>query len=212
MIIDPLFPYRQQMIEDNFDPTFTFTKELVLRAYDFGRGQYNTSKDNLKKRGQSNPANIIEQCQTSKIVEEMNRNQLLTYYSGLSAVDWNIYEKKDKNWSPDLLDSTTDPFTHIGIKSQRTEVGATYGVSWIFEYRGGRKHDVDLGVFSDEAKKPGHFICFNSIDMMGKRGELQAIIAISTLHDLKLFELPKIESLQSNKLAVYLESLKKKII
>jgi hypothetical protein len=211
MIIDPKFPFRARMVEGGFDPKFTFSKELVLRAYDFGREQYRTSKDRFEKRGQRASTNIIEQCQTSKVVEEANYDKLVSYLPNLSKPDWNIYEDKDKNWDPDLADKSTDPVTKIGIKSQRVEVGDRLGISWIFEFRAGKNYDVDRGVFGEEAKKPGHFICFNSIDMMGKRGELQAIIAVSTLHALNLFEAVKIESLQNNKVAVYLESLKKKV-
>jgi hypothetical protein len=211
MIIDPKFPFRSRMIENNFDPTFTFTKELVLRAYDFGREQYRTSKDRFEKRGQRASTNIIEQCQTSKVVEEANYAQLISYLPNLSSPDWNIYEDKNKNWDPDLSDKTLDPAIKIGIKSQRVEIGDKFGVSWIFEFRAGKNYDVDRGVFGEEAKKPGHFICFNSIDMMGKRGELKAIVAVSTLHELKLFEAVKIESLQNNKVAVYLDSLVKKV-
>lgn len=211
MIIDVKFPFRAQMIEDNFDPRFTFTKELVLRAYDFGREQYRTSKDRFEKRGQRASTNIIEQCQTSKVVEEGSHGKLVKYFPNLSLPDWNIYEHKDKNWDPDLVDPSTNPTTKIGIKSQRVEVGERLGVSWVFEFRAGKNYDVDQGVFGKEAKKPGHFICFNSIDLMGRYGEIKAIIAVSTLHDLNLFEKLKIESLQSNKVAVYLDTLMKKV-
>lgn len=212
MIIDSKFPVRAQIIKDNLDSTFTFNKELVLRAYDFGREQARTSKDAYARRGRSNILNIIEQCQTSKIVEEMNYAQLAKYFHDLSTPDWNIYEAKDKNWDPDLTDKATDPITKIGIKSQRLEIGKVHGVSWVFEFSANKNYNTDRGVFGEEAKKPGHFICFNSIDVLGRRGELHAIIAVSTLHELKLFEAMKKQELQSNKLAVYLESLKKKVI
>ena len=211
MIINPTFPVRPRMLQDNFQPAFSFDKELVLRAYDFGRQHADSSKDAYARRGQRNLNNIIEQSQTSKIVEEMNHTQLLPYFPQLSKPDWNIYLAKDKNWDPDLTDKTTDPITKIGIKSQRSEIGKTYGVSWVFEFRAGRNYDTDKGVFGEEAKKPGHYICFNSIDVLGKTGKLHAIVAVSTLHQLNLFEAMKKQNLQGNKLAVYLESLNKKM-
>lgn len=211
MIIDPKFPLRAQMLADNFQSKFTFDKALVLRAYDFGREQAGTSQDAYARRGQTNVHNIIEQIQTGKIVEEMNHVQLSKYFTALSKPDWNIYKSKDKNWDPDLSDTTTDPITKIGIKSQRSEIGKVYGISWVFEFRAGKKYDTDKGVFGDDAKKPGHFVCFNTIDVLGKCGELQAIIATPTLHELNLFEAMKKQTLQGNKLAVYLDTLIKKV-
>jgi hypothetical protein len=211
VVFDPKFPYGAQMIADNFNPVFTFSSDLAMRAYQFGCDCYKTNKDKYAARGQNNPSNIIDQIRTGKMVEEMNYEQFNEYYSNLSKPDWNIYPAGQKNWDADLTDLTTTPITKLGAKSQRVSVGSELGISWIFEFRAGKKYDVDRGVFGDEAKKPGHFMLFSSIDVPNKRGELHAVIAVSTLHDLKLFEQTAIEKLRDNKVAVYLKTLQAKV-
>jgi hypothetical protein len=211
MIIDPKFPMRERMLTEHFDPVFTFSLDFVKDAYKFACDCAATNKDKYARRGQSNLTNIIDQIRTGKIVEQMTYDKLVPYFSNLSKPDWNIYGSKQKNWDADLSDRTTDPITQIGVKSQRVNVGESMGTSWIFEFRAGKNYDVDTGVFGAEAKKPGHYIAFSSIDVMKRQGSIHAIVAVSTLHDLQLFEMPKIERLRDNKVAVYLETLEKKL-
>lgn len=211
MIIDPKFPARSKMLENGFDPIFTFSLDFSQQAYKFACDCVATNKDKYKSRGQTNIVNIIDQIRTGKLVEEMTYDKLVPYYPNLSKPDWAIYDRKEKNWDPDLSDKTTDPITKVGVKSQRANVGETLGVSWVFEFRAGKNYDVDTGVFGADAKKPGHYIAFSSIDVMKKTGEMHAIVAVSTLHELNLFEQVQIERLRDNKVAVYLKTLQKKL-
>lgn len=211
MIIDPKFPARAKMLEDSIDSVFTFDLDFVQRAYKFACDCAATNKDKYARRGQMDLPNIIDQIRTGKIVEQMTYDKLVKYYPNLSQPDWNIYDRKSKNWDPDLSDPTTDPITKVGVKSQRVNVGENLGVSWIFEFRAGKNYDVDMGVFGPDAKKPGHYIAFSSIDVMKRRGEMHALLAVSTLHELNLFEAPKVERLRDNKVAVYLATIEKKL-
>lgn len=211
MIIDPKFPARAQMLQDGFDSVFTFSLDFAQEAYKFACDCAATNKDKYARRGQTNLVNIIDQIRTGKIVEQMTYDKLSAYFPNLSKPDWAIYDSKSKNWDPDLSDKTTNPITQIGVKSQRANVGESLGISWIFEFRAGKNYDVDTGVFGTEAKKPGHYIAFSSIDVVKKQGEIHAIVAVSTLHELNLFQAPKIERLRDNKVAVYLDTLNQKL-
>lgn len=209
MIIDPKFPYRSQI--ENIDPVFTFTPELRKKAHKFGLDQYQTSKDKYARRGQTNPSAIVEQIQTGKITEDMMWLKLSPAISAeISKPDWNIYGAREKNWDSDLK-IYTSPLIRLGVKSQNERSAAEFSTSWIFEYRAGEKYDTDRGVFSEEAKQPGNFVVFSSIDLRNLTGRLQAILAVSTLHEKKLFEPPVLERLRDNKLAVYMKTILEKV-
>ena len=211
MIIDPKFPIREQMLKEGFDPIFTFDLDFGNKAYKFACDCAATNKDKYARRGQINISNIVDQIRTGKIVEEMTYQKLKNYLPNLSEPDWNIYDRKNKNWDADLSDQTTNPITKIGVKSQRANVGESVGVSWVFEFRAGKNYDVDTGVFGKEAKQPGHYIAFSSIDFPKKSGQIHAILAVSTLHELQLFEQVQIERLRDNKVAVYLKTIKERL-
>src|SRR5579859_819110 len=187
MIIDPIFPAYQFLSKNNFDPIFYFDEIIKNKAYQFAVNQLSTSQNKYAQRGQNNANTIIEQIQTSKIVEEGVYEKLCPFLINLSKPDWNIYQAHQKNWNPDLIDNTTNPPISIGVKSQREEIGKKFGVSWIFEKREGFKYDIDQGVFGKNAQQFGHFICFASINLQEMTGKLQGLIAVSTLHKLDLF-------------------------
>jgi hypothetical protein len=209
MIIDPKFPCRDQMIKDNFDPKFVITQPIIAKALIFAQSCYLTNQSKYARRGQSSPERVQTQIKMSKIAEEASWGKIVPYLPNLSKPDYIIYPAKQKNWKPDLIDDGTDSVITIGCKSQECEVGFHHGVSWIFEYRAGKNYDCDQEIFGKDAQRLGNFICCSSINFPKRLVELKAIVAVSTLHDKKLFGLPKVESLRDNKLAVYLDDLER---
>lgn len=209
MIIDPKFPYRQQMIEDNFDPKFIISEELKNKTREFAQACAPTNQNKLASRGQRDMGRILFQIQAGKIGEQAIHDKLLAYLTGLTQPDYAIYTAKQKNWNPDLTDATVKPIITVGCKSQEFSQGQEFGESWVCEFRADAKYDQDRGIFSEEAKQPGHFLCCATVNLPKKWVELKALIAISTLHEKKLFEAMVKKSLQNNKLAIYMESIEK---
>jgi hypothetical protein len=209
MIIDPKFPFAEQMIKDNFDPKYIISEDLYKKTSDFAKASAPTSQNKYAARGQNDVVRIMSQIQAGKIGEQAIHGKFITYLTNLSEPDYEIYGAKQKNWNPDLSDTTADPIITIGSKAQEYQQSLLFGESWVCEYRENAKFDRDTGIFSEEAKKPGHFICCTLINVPKRWVELKAIVAISTLHEKRLFEPMVKKNLQSNKLAIYMESIER---
>lgn len=212
MIIDPKFLYRDQMIKDNFDPKFIISDDLKKKTLQFAQACAPTNQNKLANRGQRDMGRILSQIEAGKMGEQAIHDKLVVYLTELTQPDYAIYSAKQKNWNPDLTDASVNPIITIGCKSQEYGQGLLFGESWVCEYRADAKYDRDRGIFSEEAKRPGHFICFATVNMSKKWVELRALIAISTLHEKKLFEAMVKKSLQNNKLAIYMESIERTFV
>lgn len=205
MIVDPLFPFCDKLLEDKFNPQFIITDEILAKTKKFAEDLYPTVKDRYARRGQYDKALIIHQIQYGKVAEEMAYQLLLPYYPNLTPPDYTILKGKDKNWDSDMIDKSTDPVTKIGVKSY--DIGGKFPPSWIYEYRDNQKYDTDRGVFSEEASKPGHYQVLCGVDLANKVAVLQGIVAVCSLHKYNLFQLTLKAS--DNKLAVYQKQLVK---
>lgn len=118
-----------------------------------------------------------------------------------SEPDFKIYEKKDKSWDFDMKSKEYN----FHVKGQNIEQGRRYGVSWIFQ-------DGDKHIFKEYSDKD--YVCFVSIDLEKKIGEIRGVVSIPELHKRKLFKMPKLEYLKTKR-AVYMADLsicKKSII
>lgn len=212
MIIDLKFPFAEQMLKENFDSKYIISEELFNKTLEFAKDSAPTSQNKYAARGQNDIVRITSQIQAGKIGEQAIHDKLIIYLTGLSEPDYEIYHGKQKNWNPDLSDITIDPPITIGSKAQEYQQSLLFGESWVCEYRQDAKFDRDTGIFSEEAKKPGHFICCSLVNVPKRWVQLKAIIAISTLHEKKLFEPMVKKNLQSNKLAIYMDSIEKAFV
>lgn len=202
-IIDPKCSNYLQM--RTIDPFYKITPELSDKARKFAEECAKTNHDRYARRGQGNLAAIVEQIATGKIVEQAVYDRLVPFFPNLTPPDWEIYDGTKKNWDHDLHDDVLG--INIGCKSQMLKRATKYGASWIFQNRENAKYDKDVGVFGEEAKQDGNFICFASID--DHYVYLQALIATSTLHEHNLFKEPVKQDLKNNKKAVYLEDIER---
>lgn len=184
---------------------FTISDNVLKRCSDFAKESVGTSADKYARRNQSNIAKITKDITIGKVGEEYVWKILSDIYPNLSTPDYNIYDKKQKNWDPDLKD--IDSGLKIAVKCQDIQSEINYGRSWVFQYNSGKKFDCDTGVF--EKHDNNHYVCFVSLNTPKRCGELQAIVKISWLHDNNLFQPMKMKNLQGNKLAVYFDDLKK---
>jgi hypothetical protein len=131
-----------------------------------------------------------------KLGEFAVKELLANKYPDLSDPDLKIYSARKKSWAFDLSSSSIN----LHVKSQDIIQGSKYGVSWIFQVG-------DKEVFNPSTESS---VAFTSVNLSAGTVDLLGVVKVSTLHDQKLFKLPKLEYLQKmNKLAVYYDDLKK---
>ncbi len=178
------------------------SEDLIIKCQEFAEKSVNSSLDKYAKRNQFNPDKITQDIKIGKIGEELVYQSLLDKFPKLSSPDYNIYDKKDKNWDSDLKDA--DSHVKIGVKSQNINSLIEYGESWVFQFGDG-KYDCDSGIFKENDLK--HFVAFASLNVPKRFGEIRAIVKVSWLHEKKLFKEMQRENLRSNKKAVYYSDL-----
>lgn len=184
---------------------FTISSEIFNKCTTFAKASVNTSSDKYARRNQFDIEKIIKDIRNGKIGEECVWDNVSVEYPDLSMPDHNIYDKKDKSWSPDLIAEKSN--IHLAVKSQDIESALAFGDSWVFQYGNGGKYDCDSGVFKNIT--PNHYVAFVSLNVPKRHGEIKAIVKIQWLHDKKLFKDMQKASLRGNKVAVYYDDLEK---
>ncbi len=190
------------------NPKFEITKEILESCSKFADDSVATSADKYARRGQMNVSKIRNDIRNGKIGEEGAWIKVSELYPNLSRPDFNIYDKKDKSWDPDLKDS--DSNIRVAVKTQDYQSELDFSRSWVFQFGNGGKYDCDTGIFGKELDL-NHYVSFVSINVPKRFGELRAIVKVQWLHDKKLFKEMKNPNLRGNKVAVYYEDLEKHI-
>lgn len=188
------------------DPKFEITKEMLEKCSSFADNSVGTSTDKYARRGQMNASKIRNDIRNGKIGEEGVWEKISKLYPTLSKPDHNIYDKKEKNWEPDLKD--VDSGIRVAVKTQDYQSELDFSRSWVFQFGGGGKFDCDTGIFGKQLDA-NHYVSFVSINVPKRIGELRAVVKVQWLHDKKLFKEMKNPNLRGNKVAVYYEDLEK---
>lgn len=185
-----------------YDAQFILTPEIISKCEQFAQASAPTNMSALNRRGQSNPAAIVRQIKTGKSGEVCVHEMIAKDHPNLSAPDFNIYEKKNKSWSPDLQDAV-DGF-RLGVKSQEMESALQYYESWVFQFNDGKKFDCDTEIFGKDID-PNHYVTFVLVNTPKKVAQIRAIVKVQWLHDKKLFQPMALQKFNTtnNKLAVY---------
>lgn len=185
-----------------YNSKFILTPEIISKCEQFARASAPTNMSALNRRGQSNPEAIIRQIKTGKSGEVCVHEIVSKDYPNLSEPDFNVYEKKDKSWSPDLQDLVTG--FRLGVKSQEMESALQYYESWVFQFNDGKKFDCDTEVFGNDLD-PNHYVTFVLVNTPKKVSQIRAIVKVQWLHDKELFQPMALQKFKStnNKLAVY---------
>lgn len=187
------------------DPNFIISEDILTKCLTFAKSSVNTSSDKYARRHQFDVEKIVKDIRNGKVGEEAVYAKVSSLYPDLSKPDHQIYSKKDKSWSPDLIDSTSG--MHLAVKSQDIESAINFGESWVFQYGNGGQYDCDTGVF--KTNDPNHYVAFVGLNVPKRKGSIRAIVKVQWLHDKKLFKEMKKQSLRGNKVAVYYEDLEK---
>jgi len=182
-------------------PKFEIDEETFKICTEFANNSVTSSSDKYAKRNQFNKFKITTDIRNGKLAEEFVYRKLSPQYPNLSKPDYHIYDKKSKNWNPDLSDPLAP--LNIAVKSQDISSELAYGRSWVFQFGNG-KNDCDTGVFGNIDEN--HYVSFVSLNIPKKIGEIRAIVKIKWLHENNLFKPMKKQNLQ-NKLAVYYDDL-----
>lgn len=190
----------------HLDKSIIITPEIYEKCTIFGKSSVTSSADKYAKRNQFDVEKIVKDIRNGKIAEELTRQVCLEQLPNLSEPDYNIYDKGNKSWDPDLKDLPLD--IRVAVKSQDIESDINFGRSWVFQYGNGGKYDCDSGVFG-KGDNSNHYVSFVSLNTPKRQGFIRALVKVSWLHDKKLFKEMKKQSLRGNKLAVYYEDLEK---
>jgi len=146
-------------------------------------------------RKQFNNEKRIKDQIIGKIAEICAYKYLTIKNIDVSFPDFAIYKRTGKNWNCDLKSQDYE----FHIKSQSIEQGKRYGVSWIFE-------NSDKTVFKNISDNG--YVCFVSIDLNNRVGEIRAVVNLQDLHKHQLFQKPQLSYL-TTKSAVYFDQLEK---
>lgn len=184
---------------------FSISEDIVTKCLDFANKSIESSADKYARRNQFNAEKIIKDIMGGKIGEEIVYQSISEVYPDLTKPDYNIYDKKNKSWNPDLKDDVSE--IRVGVKSQNIDSRIAYGESWVFQYGFGGKYDCDTGVF--KSKNDKYYISFVALNIPKRTAEIRGIVKIQWLHDEKLFKPMKLVKLQGNKVAVYFSDLEK---
>lgn len=178
--------------------------DIYDKCIQFAKASVNTSADKYARRNQFDVEKIVKDIRNGKIAEELTHEACMKAFPQLSKPDYNIYDKKNKSWDPDLKDELTG--VRIAVKSQDIDSDINFGRSWVFQFGNGGKYDCDSGIFG-KGDNSNHYVSFVSLNTPKRRGVIRAIVKVSWLHDNKLFKEMKKQSLRGNKLAVYYDDL-----
>lgn len=141
-----------------------------------------------------NPKRLHEQQVGAKLTEIAVHRHITSLGLQCSEPDFNIYEKRDKNFSPDMKLSDGSP---IHVKSQEPHVASRHGISWMVE-----KTDKEVYI-----NTTGYMaLCLVSLEHNTVR--LLGLPKTSFLKDKGiLYGQPKAEYLRETKATIYYDEL-----
>lgn len=179
----------------------SITPEIYEKAVNFALASVDSSADRYARRNQFSVDKIRKDIRNGRIAEELVHQAFIKQFPNLSAPDYNIYQKGDKSWAPDLKDAKL----RLAVKSQDIESAQQFGESWVFQYNDGKKYDCDTGIFKDQ--DDNHYVAFVLLNVPKRFGIIRGVVKVNWLHQNKLFKEMQKENLRGNKLAVYYDSL-----
>jgi hypothetical protein len=186
------------------NPQFIISPEMLNKCAEFAQASIDTNANRYAHRNQFNVSKIKDDIRNGKVSEFGVYEVLSQALPDLTLPDCQVYAKKDKSWDPDLKSPSSE--IRLAVKSQDINSEINYGRSWVFQYNQNKNYDCDTGIFGKKLD-PNYYVCFVSLNVPKRTGELRAVVRVQWLHEKKLFKPMKKLNLQGNKLAVYYSDL-----
>lgn len=177
-----------------------YTKEIWEEKYnkcrEFANKQLDTSRDQYRRRNQSNPERIIKQISDGKMGELLAYDHLKSMGFDCTEPDFEIYTARLKSFDADLISGDS----HVHVKTQCKESADRYGTSWVFQAGGsGFGH-------SDPCISGGKSWCiFVVINHLTSSGNIYGPLDME--HVRRHFKDPKLKQLVGIKKCIYLEDI-----
>lgn len=180
--------------------TKAYDKEVWEEKYeqckDFANKQLDTSRDQYRRRNQSNPERIIKQISDGKMGELLAYDHMKLLGFDCTEPDFAIYTARFKSFDADLISGDT----HVHVKTQCQSSAAKYGTSWVFQ-AGGRGFG-----HSDPCISEGKSWCiFVIIDHERCSGNIYGPLDMCKVRP--HFKDPKLKQLIGIKKCIYLEDI-----
>lgn len=175
------------------------TPELKQLCWDFA---VQSSTDHYRSCRQNDADRVRQQIRDGKIGEHVVYHSIKRLGT-VSTPDLNHYGVGEKSWAADLnfRDPAEKPYP-IHVKTCEKATAETFGMSWCFAVN-------DKEIFGAD-RNPDAVVAFVYIRINESpfRGQVMATVPVERLHELQLFDDPKLEKLRGKKKVVYLSRLK----
>lgn len=171
------------------------SKELVCKCEQFALDRIGLSEDLYRKRGENRKSKMVEDIKVGTMAEWAVYRYLtenMAECAEITAPDMEIYDKKKKTFSADLVYKTIGHELKFHVKSQTYKSATAYGASWLFQ-----KEDK---LFKDPDDTEYLVFCL----VEGDRVDIKAIVNVRDIVERELLDQPKIPRYRNSKKAIYL--------
>ena len=165
----------------------------VARAMAFAEAVTDTV--NYRDSNQAIKKKIHDDHFISKLGEEAVYMIFKSRNCEVKGPDYDIYVRKQKSWSADLIINTLD----VAVKTQRRSTAKRYGLSWTFQDSSKRRDPI--------LEIPNAWVCLVVYEDLKPNYEC-LVYPLRRIKQL-IFEAPRLSKLIGKKQAVYLETLRK---
>lgn len=165
--------------------------EAIARATAFAEAVVDTV--NYRDSNQAIKKKIHDDHFISKLGEEAVCMIFKSRNCEVKGPDYDIYVRKQKSWSADLIINTLD----VAVKTQRRSTAKRYGLSWTFQDSSNRRDPI--------LEMPNAWVCLVVYEDLKPNYECM-VYPLRRIKQL-IFEAPRLSRLAGKKQAVYLETL-----
>lgn len=170
--------------------------ELYRKCQAFAKLEYQTTKDQRRRRNQTNEARIRIQVADGKMGELLAQRYLRACGHNCTDPDFQIYDAAHKSFDADFH---VNGFP-VHCKSQNADSAKRYGLSWMFQ-KGGQ----GWGHYDPALETPTDKAVFVQVDHKKRVGTIYGPFTMGDL--IPKFRDPKLARLRGIKTCIYAEDL-----
>ncbi len=180
-------------MDNNVFQVQNISEEILVDCSEFA----GLSNNNYDKRGQRDEIRKKEQCFFGKVGEWVAHSAIKPYFVELTYPNMEIYSGRSKTWSNDLMAGDV-PFA--------CKTCEWNGDSWVFQLSDEDGRGTDKEIFGQDTKDK--LIVCVQLDIKKTSGRIRALIPLSQVRALDLFDEPRKTDLKGKKLVIYRFKLK----